>query len=119
MLFRACFADGVLQEERARQIVAQMLQSRPRGFLSILAQFQRLVKLEIERRTAKVESAIPLTPELKSTVEQSLVKRYGAGLHLSFSENPALLGGMRIKVGSDVYDGSVQGRLAAVSGAFR
>ena len=41
-----------------------------------------------------------------------LVKRYGAGLNFTFRQNPALIGGMRIQVGSDVYDGSIQSRLA-------
>ena len=35
-----------------------------------------------------------------------------------FAQNPALIGGMRIKVGSDVYDGSVQARLAALQESF-
>ena len=42
----------------------------------------------------------------------------GIALNLSFGENPALIGGLRIKVGSDVYDGSVQARLAALEETF-
>jgi len=43
---------------------------------------------------------------------------YGAGLNVTFAQNPALIGGMRVKVGSDVYDGSVSGRLAALQEGF-
>jgi F-type H+-transporting ATPase subunit delta len=43
---------------------------------------------------------------------------YGQGLDISFAQNPALIGGLRIKVGSDVYDGSVQSRLAALQESF-
>jgi F-type H+-transporting ATPase subunit delta len=117
-LFRSCLVNGLLDENRVRQAVAQVLTARPRGFIAILSHFQRLVKLDLERRAAKIESAIPLAEDLKSSVRASLGRVYGPGLNISFSQNPSLLGGMRIKVGSDVYDGSVQARLAALQESF-
>jgi F-type H+-transporting ATPase subunit delta len=39
-------------------------------------------------------------------------------LNISFVQNPALLGGLRIRVGSDVYDGSVRARLESLREAF-
>ncbi|MBI1841861.1 MAG: F0F1 ATP synthase subunit delta, partial [Verrucomicrobia bacterium] len=44
--------------------------------------------------------------------------RHGPGLQLSFEQNPALIGGLRIQVGSDVYDGSVAARLHELSESF-
>ena len=117
-LFRACLMNGLLDESRVRQAVQQLLQKQPRGYQAILSHFQRLVKLDIERRTARVESATPLPSDLQSLVETDLARRYGPGLLLSFGQNPALIGGMRIKVGSDVYDGSVQAKLAALNETF-
>jgi F-type H+-transporting ATPase subunit delta len=110
-LFRAAQVDGLLDENRARQIVDEVLATKPRGYVAILSHFQRLLKLDEDRRTAKIETAAPLTPEVESGVKTSLEKRYGKGLHFSFAQNPALLGGMRVQVGSDVYDGSVRARL--------
>jgi F-type H+-transporting ATPase subunit delta len=43
-----------------------------------------------------------------------LTQRYGRGLHLSFNYDPRLIGGLRVKVGSDIFDGTVRGRLAAL-----
>ena len=117
-LFRCCFVNGLLDENRARQVVQHVIEAKPRGYLAILSQFERLVKLDIERRTAKVESAVPLPPDLQAKVASELGRVYGPGLNLSFGQNPALIGGMRIKVGSDVYDGSVQARLAALQESF-
>ena len=117
-LFRSCVADGFLDEQRARQAVQEVLKTKPRGYLAIVSHFQRLVKLDLERRTAKVETAAPLSPELQAKVQAGLVSTYGPGLNLAFASNPALIGGMRIKVGSDVYDGSVQARLAALQESF-
>jgi F-type H+-transporting ATPase subunit delta len=77
-------------------------------------QLQRLVRLDLDQRTARVESAMPLTDDVRRDVEAGLARLYGSGIATSFDENPALIGGMRIKVGSDVYDGSVRSRLAAL-----
>ncbi len=117
-LFRICVVNGLLDENRARQAVQRVLEAKPRGCLAILSHFERLVKLDLERRTAKVETAIPLPQDLQANVQAGLARVYGQGLSLSFGQNPALIGGMRIKVGSDVYDGSVQARLAALQESF-
>jgi len=117
-LFRACLANGLLDDNRVRQAVQRVIAARPRGYLAILSHFQRLVKLDLERRTAKIESATPLAADLQAKVQAGLNRIYGPGLDTSFTQNPALIGGLRIKVGSDVYDGSVQARLAALEESF-
>jgi len=111
-LFRAAQVNGVLDENKARQIVDEVLATKPRSFVAILSHFQRLVKLDIDHRSARIESVIALDDAEQNAVRATLTKRYGAGLSFTFAQNPALIGGMRIKVGSDVYDGSIQSRLA-------
>jgi len=117
-LFRSCLVNGLLDENRARQIVQRVLEVKPRGYVAILSHFQRLLRLDIERRTAVIESAASLAPEVRDNAQASLSRVYGPGLNISFAQNPALIGGMRIKVGSDVYDGSIQARLAALQESF-
>ena len=117
-LFRSSIVNGVLDENRVREVVGKVVQAKPRGYIEILSHFQRLVKLEVERRTAKVESAAPLSPEVQAEVKGKLGTLYGQGLNISFAQNPSLLGGLRIKVGSDVYDGSVQARLEGLVDSF-
>jgi F0F1-type ATP synthase delta subunit len=39
-------------------------------------------------------------------------------LNFSFAQNQSLIGGMRIRVGSDVYDSSVQAKLALLQASF-
>ena len=113
-LFRVCLANGLLDEARVRSAVQQVLAARPRGYVGMLSHFQRLVKLELDRRRARIESAVPLGADLQAGVQANLGRVYGPGLAFDFSHNPGLIGGMRIKVGSDVYDGSVQARLNAL-----
>ena len=117
-LYRLCLVKGMLDEARVRQVVQTIIQSRRRGYLALLARFQRLVKLDFARHTANVESAIPLPPDVRADVEAGLKKAYGPGISTVFSDNPALIGGTRIQVGSDVYDGSVRARLESLREAF-
>jgi F-type H+-transporting ATPase subunit delta len=117
-LFHSCVNNGVLDENRVRQAVQAVIAGKPRGYMAILQQLQRLVKLDLDRRSAKVESAVTLSPEQETAVKVDLNRKYGAGLNISFAQNPALLGGLRVQVGSDVYDGSVCGRLEALREAF-
>ena len=117
-LFRLCLANGVLDEGRARQVVQRIIQAKRRGGLAVLSHFQRLVKLDCARHAAAVESAMPLPADLRANIQAGLTRIYGPGVSASFIHNPGLIGGMRIKVGSDVYDGSVRARLAALEKSF-
>jgi len=110
--------NGLLEDAKVRQAVQQVIAGKPRGYVAILSHFQRLVKLDLDRRAARIESAVPLTAAQQNDVTANLARRYGSGLNFLFSHNPALLGGIRVKVGSDVYDDSVQARLNFLRESF-
>src|SRR5437879_10039451 len=97
-LFRLCFANGLLDEGRVRQVVQQVGESRNRNRFNVLSQFQRLLKLHGARHTATVQSATALSAGMQSSVQAGLARVYGAELSISFIHSPALIGGMRIKV---------------------
>jgi len=117
-LFRLCLVNGMLDEGRVRQAVERVLEGNRRGYLALLSYFHRLVKLERARHTAEVGSAVPLPADLQVSVQADLQKEYGPGLNIVFAHRPELIGGMRIQVGSDVYDGSVRSGLAALEKSF-
>jgi F-type H+-transporting ATPase subunit delta len=110
-LFRTCMVRDALDENRARKAVAAVVQSKPRGYIAILYHLQRLFRLEVARRTATIESATTLPPQVQTEIQGDLTRQYGQGLDFHFTQNSALIGGVRIQVGGDVYDGTVQGRL--------
>ncbi|MFZ1937323.1 MAG: F0F1 ATP synthase subunit delta [Thermoguttaceae bacterium] len=118
-LFRLCLADGLLDEDRMRQVVERVRESKNRNRFGVLTQLRRLVELDRARHTATVESVAPLPPAMQASVQSEISRVYGPGLSISFIDSPTLIGGMRIKVGSDVYDGSVQARLAALEASFQ
>jgi F-type H+-transporting ATPase subunit delta len=113
-LFRLCLVDGALDESRVRHVAQAIAASGRRGAVALLTAFQRQVRLHRDRNTAIVESASPLSGDVRAHVAVGLERTYGARLATLFEDNSALIGGMRIKVGSDVYDGSVRARLAAL-----
>ena len=117
-LFNVCRVNGILDEGKVRQVLAEVVARKPRGYVATLHHFHRLVKLEVARRTAVVESATPLTAAIQESVRGNLASRHGAGLELSFKVNPGVIGGMKVRVGSDIYDGTVAGRLAVLESSF-
>jgi F-type H+-transporting ATPase subunit delta len=117
-LYRLCLVNGTLDEGRVRQVVQRVIQSRRRGYLALLTRFQRLVKLDFARHIANVESAMPLPADVRASVEAGLRSAYGPGVSAVFIQNPTLIGGIRIKLDSDVYDGSVRAGLASLERRF-
>ena len=113
-LFRLCRVDGRLDPARVRLVAQRVAGSGRRGTLAILGELLRLVRLDRAGHRAIVESATALPDDLRIDVESGLARTYGQGLETSFEINPRLIGGMRIRVGSDVYDSSVRARLAAL-----
>ncbi len=80
----------------------------------MLSEFIRLVRLDCERRLAIVESPVPLPAGVCDRITTRVAGAYGPGMTTTFALNPALLAGLRIRVGSYIFDGSVRARLAAL-----
>ena len=110
-MLRASFTDGQLDRGRIASLVDSILARKPRNFLKILEYYKRLLRLETEKRHARIETATAVEPQIASQISVNLARRYGTDLTTEFAINQALLGGMRIRVGSDVWDSSIRNRL--------
>jgi F-type H+-transporting ATPase subunit delta len=117
-LYRLCLVDGLLDESLARFVVQRTLDSGRHKVVGILGHFQRLLRLDRDRHTAHVESAVPLPADLRAQFETDVTRWFGRGVDAEFTENSELIGGVRMRVGSHIYDGSVRGRLAAIEAAL-
>jgi F-type H+-transporting ATPase subunit delta len=104
--------DNRIDRAKVSSLVQSILTEKPRHYLGGLEAFQRLLRLELDKRHATIESAAPLSEQTSSAVLNNLKQKFGDDLTTEFRVNPELIGGMRIKVGSDVWDGSVRERLA-------
>ena len=117
-LFRLCQSNGSLNQDWVRKAVDRILGSKRRGYLALAGEFERLVRLDQLKHTAEVESAAQLPADLRVNVQANLAELYGPGITTSFVERPDLIGGMRVRVADDVYDGSVKAGLAALERSF-
>jgi F-type H+-transporting ATPase subunit delta len=110
-LFRASFADGRLDNGRIAALVLSLIKEKPRNYIKVLESYKRLLRLEVEKRSATIETASELAPSSGADIVANLKRKYGSELTTRFVVNKELLGGMRIRVGSDVWDSSVRNRL--------
>ncbi len=110
-LFRSAFTNGHLDGAKVSAAVAQTVVAKPRYYLDALKNLQRLVRMELEKRHAVIESAEALDGATTARIEAELKAQHGADITTEFRVNPELLGGLRFKLGSDVWDGSVRARL--------
>jgi F-type H+-transporting ATPase subunit delta len=110
-MLRASFTDGQLDTGRISSLVDSLIARKPRTYIDVLKSYRRLLRLEMEKRRARIETASEVDPAIQSALVSNLKNKYGRDLTPEFSVNPELLGGMRIRVGSDVWDGTVRNRL--------
>jgi len=112
-LFKICLVNKRLDESRLHTVFDRVSEVKPRFHLDILKEITRLVRLEVAKHHAIVHSASPLSPSQIAEFKKSLTARFGE-VTTEFSSDPSLIGGVRIQLGSDVWDGTVLARLQAL-----
>ena len=68
----------------------------------------------LKGESAEVTSALPLTPEEQAIVKKEIVDKLGAEIEPSYRVDPSILGGLVVRVGDRVIDGSVAARLTTL-----
>ncbi len=110
-MLQASFTDGQLDRGRISSLVDLLITQKPRNYIAVLKNYKRLLRLELEKRHATVETSNEVDPAIRSEIVANLKSKYGNDLSTEFHVDPRLLGGMRVRVGNDVWDGSVRNRL--------
>ena len=110
------------------RILAAGLEDKPKEFLQFLqavvkrgrqglfdliaSQFLSLLDVKLNRVRAAVTVARPADPALQEQITAALTKVMGKEVIPTFHEEPAILGGVVIRVGDRIFDGSVKRRVA-------
>jgi len=110
-LVRSSLTDGALDAAKVKKATDAVIAAKPRNTIGVLKEFARLLRLELAKREAIIESTTDLEAAEKSAITRALRAKYGADVTTEYKTNPALLGGLRIQIGSDVLDASVRTRL--------
>jgi F-type H+-transporting ATPase subunit delta len=114
-LLRLSMKDGRIDPEASRRIATAVIKAKPRHYLATLEAYQRMLRLELEKRHAIVETAVALGDTERDAVLADLKNRLGTDITAEFRDAPDLLGGMRVKLGSTVWDSSIKARLDGLS----
>lgn len=113
-LFRLSFAEGALSAERVGGVL-QYIEKHCTHPHAVLTAYHRLVAAEVARGEALIEHAGPIAAATVTSIVAAMTARYGRKIEPVARPNPALLAGLRIRVGDDVYESSVAGHLAALA----
>ncbi len=117
-LFRLCATGGRLNEDKLRTVIKALVERKPRNYQGILATLHRQVRLDLAQRHVIVESAKQLDEATSQSIASKMISQHGDGLTFEYKISPALLGGIRIRKGDDVWDGSIKAKLDKLANAF-
>lgn len=134
--FRGIFSSGLVSPEYTQGVIDRVIAPRCSeiltSFLRVLTRHQRLNVLravlamaqeEQERRSGErrvqIATAQPVSAETLEIVRQALAKALAAEPIVTATVDPALLGGMVIRVGDTVYDGSLRTRIKQLRARLR
>lgn len=117
-LFRLCKQDGKLDEAKLSKVIKAVAERKPRNFRGILVTLKRLLEIDLAAKHVTVDSAAELDNATQTSIVSKLTAKYGSDLTFEYRINSALLGGIRIRKGDDVWDGTVKARLDAIANAF-
>ena len=118
-LLRASFTDDQLDRGKISALVQSLIEKKPRNCINVLENYKRLLRLEVEKHHARIDSATELSSPVREQIVNNLSRKFGQGLTTEFTVTPSLVGGLRIRVGSDVWDGTVSGRLERLNQQFQ
>lgn len=106
-------ADGRIDAARVRAILAELPRAFPGAALRpLLEAFYAAVARELRFSEARIEFAGTLPAGTADALAAHFSALYRRAVTPVATENPALLGGVRVQVGDDVYDASLAGALS-------
>jgi F-type H+-transporting ATPase subunit delta len=114
-LFKLSLADGAVSADRVAGVLAFVEKHRPPNPVMVLRVYQRLVATELAKSQAVVEHSGAVDDAMLATIAAAMSRRYGRTVTAAARPNAALLAGLRVHVGDDIYESSVAGQLAALA----
>ena len=130
---KVVFANPTIPYEEKRKVLEELItrtRVRPTtaSFLRVLLRNQRLSQLrEVAERfghvidergglvSASVTTAKPIPEDLKNQLRETLAAATGRSVRVTFNTDEAIIGGLVARIGSTIFDGSVQNRLERLS----
>lgn len=111
-------ATGEIDALKLEATLESLYQTRPRGLHFLIAELRRRLEAERVAQLLYVDTAIPLSDTIRAPLECLLRAAFGLDREIEYRVQQELVGGLRVRVGDAVLDGSVKGRLRALRSRF-
>ena len=103
--------SGVVTESKVAEVLAGFQQVQHRRHLTVLKTFLNYLRREVALQTAVVSTPTGLSEDAIKAIEVQFSKLYNRPVNAVTQPDTSLIAGVRVRVGDDVYDASVAGRL--------
>ena len=103
--------NGVVIESKVSEVLAGFRQVQHRHHLAVLKTFLNYLRREVALHTAVVSTPAQLSGDTLVAIETQFSKFYNRPVNAVTQQDTSLIAGVRVRVGDDVYDASVAGRL--------
>jgi F-type H+-transporting ATPase subunit delta len=117
-LFSISMVDGAVSADRVTGVLEYVEKHQPANPVMVLKAYQRLVATELAKRVALVEHAGAINDALLGAIGAAMTKRYSRPVVATSRPSAALIAGLRVRVGDDIYESSVASQLAALASAL-
>jgi F-type H+-transporting ATPase subunit delta len=114
-LFKLSLVNGAVSPEQVTGVLGYIEKHAPRQSLALLQLYHRAISTELAKASAVVEHAGPVSDAALQSIAAAMTRKYSRPVTASAKANPKLLAGLRVRVGSDVYESTVSGQLANLS----
>ena len=116
-LFKLSLVEGVVSAEKVSGVLEYIEKHRPPNPVMVLKAYARYVAAELAKGEAVVEHAGAINDATLAAITATMTRNYGRPVTATAQPNAALLAGLRVHVGDDIYESSVAGQLAALAAA--
>ena len=103
--------QGVVTEAKVGEVLSALKQAKHRHHLTVLKTYLGYIRREVALQTAVVATPGALSAAALKQIEANYTKVYGRPITAVTTPDASLIAGVRVRVGDDVYDASVTGRL--------
>lgn len=105
--------------DKVTAVLEALSEKPPRQHSSVLKLYAKLIKQEIARSTALIETEGDIEPDHVAELEKHYSDVYGRKIVAELAENSELVAGLRVSIGDDVYESSIASRLDQLAHRIR
>jgi len=102
---------GVVTESKVTDVLSGLKKAEIRHYLSVLKTYLKLLRREVALQTAVVSTPGELSESALEEIAAKYSKLYGRSIQATTATDDSLIAGVRVRVGDDVFDASIAGRL--------